>query len=173
MPSEKNVKLLEEVKASLARCTIAIATNYTGLPVPAMNDLRRRLREQGIEYKVVKNTITVLAGRETGKPGIEQIIEGPTAIAFGYGDPAVVARVLDEYVRATRSSLTVRGAVLEGQVLKGDAVTRLARLPSREALVAQLIGQLKGPLAGLVRVLQAPTRGLVTVLERRLEQARS
>ena len=170
MPSQKNQELLNEIKSCLSRCTIAITTNYNGMSVPAVNELRRRLREQGVEYKVVKKTLTILAGVATGKEGIGQILEGPIAIIFGYGNPVTPAKVLDEYIRATRSPLTVRGALMDDKVLQVDEVFRLANLPSPEESVARLIGQLQSPLVRLVTVLGAPLQGLATVLQRQIEQ---
>ena len=170
MPSERNQRVLEELIASLSRCTIAITTNYSGLPVPALNELRRRLREQGVEYKVAKNTLTILAGRATEKEGIEQVLEGPTGIAYGYGDPTVPAKALDEYIRATRSTMTIGGAVMGGRVLSREEVLQLASLPSQEVLLSQLVGQIQAPISNLAAVLRAPLQQLVTVLQRRLEQ---
>ena len=170
MPSEKNQQLLREIIERLSRCTIAITTNYSGLSVSAVNEVRRRLREQQVEYRVVKNTLTILAGKTTGKEGITEVLDGPTAIAFGYGDPLVPAKVLDEYIRATRSSLTIQGGVMDGRVLQGADVLRLASLPPRDELMARLAGQLQAPISGLASVLQAPLRSLATVLQRRVEQ---
>jgi len=171
MPSEKNQQLLQEIIEKLSKCTIAVTTNYGGLSVTSLNELRRRFREQKIEYRVVKNTITKLAGEKTGMEGINDILEGPTAIAFGYDDPLVPARILEEYIRTTRSSLTIRGALMDGTVLQGSDVMRLATLPSREELLGQLVRQMQAPISRLASILLSPIQGLATVLGRRLEQA--
>lgn len=171
MPSEKNQQLLQEIIDLLSSCSIAVTTNYAGLPVTAINELRRRFREQKIEYRVVKNTITKLAGERTGMEGISDILEGPTAIAFGYDDPLVPARVLEEYIRTTRSTLRIRGALMDGAVLDGSEVMRLATLPSREELLAQLVSQMQAPISRLASILLSPVQGLATVLGRRIEEA--
>ena len=170
MPSEKNQQLLQEIMEKLSKCTIAVTTNYGGLPVTSLNELRRRFREQKIEYRVVKNTIAKLAGEKTGMGSINDILEGPTAIAFGYDDPLVPARILEEYIRTTRSSLTIRGALMDGTVLQGSDGMRLATLPSREELLGQLVSQMQAPMSRLASILLSPVQGLATVLGRRLEQ---
>jgi len=164
MPTEKKHELVEEIKERLSRTTITVATDYISLSANDMTELRRRLREQGIEYRVVKNTLTWIAADEAGKPETKSIVQGPTALAFGYGDPSEVAKTLDEYIKATRSSLTIRGAEMDGRVLSPSEVNALVNLPSKDVLLAQLIGQLQAPIANLVGVLNSPLSGLVGAL---------
>ena len=148
----------------LARCSIAVATDYTGLTVNTMTDLRHKMRGGDIEYMVVKNNLTYLAAEAAGKPEVKDIVQGPTALALGYGDPVAVAKALEEYIRVNRSQLAIRGAVLENRALSSAEVTRLASLPPKEVLLAQLLGQIQSPLARLAGQLRAPMVGLVTVL---------
>jgi large subunit ribosomal protein L10 len=164
MPTEKKQELVAEIKERFSRSTITVATDYISLSANDMTELRRRLREQGIEYRVVKNTLTWIAADEAGKPEAKSIVQGPTALAFGYGDPTQVAKTLDEYIRATRSSLTIRGAEMDGRVLSSDDIDALVSLPSKEQLLAQLLGQLQAPIANLVGVLNSPLSGLVGAL---------
>jgi len=164
MPTEKKRKQVEEIKERLSRCTIAVATDYLGLSANEMTDLRKRLREQGIEYRVIKNTLAWVAADQAGKPAVKSVVQGPTALAFGYGDPVGVARALDDYIRSTRSILAIRGAEMGGRVLSPQDVSTLVRLPSREVLIARLVGQMQGPLAGLVGALNSPLNGLVGIL---------
>ena len=135
-----------------------------------MTELRRRLREQGIEYRVVKNTLTLLAAQELGKERIGEVMQGPTGLAFGYGDEVAVAKSLNSYITTTRSPLVIHGALMESGVITGDQVRNLAILPPREELLARLLGQMQAPVTGLVTVLSAPLRGLVSVLQRAAEQ---
>lgn len=169
MPTPKKEVQVEEIKEKLGRSTIAIATGYQGLSASDMTELRRRLREQGIEYKVVKNTLTLLAAQELGKEGIGEVMQGPTGLAFGYGDEVAVARGLNTFITSTRSPLVIHGAIMDSRVITGDQVRSLATLPPREELLSRLLGQMQAPVTGLVTVLSAPLRGLVTVLQRAAE----
>ena len=171
MPTEKKVQQVEMLKEKLSQCVIAIATDYRGLSVNAMTDLRRRLREKGIEYKVVKNTLIYRAAEEADRPEIVEVVKETTGIAFGYGDPVEAAKAIDDFIRTSRLPLSIRGAVLDRQVLSGDNVSALAKLPPKEVLVAQVLGQMKAPITGLVLALSGTMRGLVTVLQRHIEQA--
>ncbi len=173
MPTEKKVQAVEELKKKLSECTIAIATDYRGMKVPALTDLRRALREKGMEYKVVKNRLSYIAAEEAGRPQIKEIVKGPTGLVLGYGNPVEPAKLLVEYIRTTRSTLTITGAALDGRVLTPSEVNSLAILPSRQELVSQLLGQLQAPIASLVSVLSAPLRGLITVLQRHVEKSQS
>ena len=169
MPTPRKEAQVEEIKEKLSRCTIAITTGYQGLSASDMTELRRRLREQGIEYKVVKNTLTLLAAQELGKEGIGDVMQGPTGLAFGYEDEVAAARGLNTYITTTRSPLVINGALMDSRVITGDQVRNLATLPPREELLSRLLGQMQAPVTGLVTVLSAPLRGLVTVLQRAAE----
>lgn len=164
MPSKKKIDLVEELREKFRRCTIAVATNYTGLSASTMTELRRQMRERNVEYRVVKNTLTHLAADAAERPQIKDIVQGPTALAFGYEDPIKVARALEEYIRVNRSPLAIRGAVLDGHTLTSAQVLALPSIPPRAELVAQLVGQIQYPLAALVGQLQAPMHRLLAVL---------
>ena len=153
------------------RCSIAIATDYTGLGVAEMTRLRRALRESGVEYRVIKNSLALLAADGSNKPEVKEIVEGPTALAFGYDDPLTPAKALVGFVNANRSELKVRGGVMGERVLTAEEIATLAAIPSKEELLARLMGQLNGPITGLVYVLSAPIAGLARVLQRHIESA--
>jgi large subunit ribosomal protein L10 len=138
-----------------------------------MTDLRARLREQGIEYRVIKNTLTLLAANELGKEGVDSVLQGPTALALGYGDVVAVAKGINGYITTSRMPLVIHGAVMDGDILTANQVINLASLPPRDELLARLLGQMQAPITGLVTVLSAPLRGLVTVLQRVAEQGES
>ena len=173
MPTPKKESQVEEIKGKLDRCTIAVATGYQGMSASAMTDLRARLREQGIEYRVIKNTLTLRAATELGKEGVSEVLRGPTALAFGYGDVVAVAKGINGYITATRMPLIIHGAVMDGSILTAGQVINMASLPPRDELIARLIGQMQSPITGLVNVLSAPMRGLALVLQRRVEQMES
>ena len=164
MPTQKKMELVEELKEKFTRCTIAIATDYTGLGGNTMMELRRKMREASVEYRVVKNTLAYLAADSAKTPQMKDIVQGPTALAFGYGDPVEVAKALAEYIRVNRSPLAIKGAVLDERTLTPAEVSRLTTLPPREVLVAQLLAQAQLSISSLVTQLQAPLRGLLNVL---------
>src|SRR3990172_2210170 len=114
---------------------------------------------------VVKNPLLRLAANQAGRPALSGIVQGPTAIAFGYGEMVAAVKVLTEYIRASRLPVTLRGACLDGQVVPGAAVEELASLPPRPILLAQVVGGLEAPVAGLLGLLEAPLAFLVQMLE--------
>ena len=170
MPTPKKESQVEDIKSRLSRSSIAIATGYQGMSASNMTDLRARMREQGIEYRVIKNTLALRAASELGNEGVERVLLGPTAMAFGYGEATDAAKGLNTYITTSRLPLVIHGAVMDGQVLSADQVVSLATLPPRDELLARLLGQMQAPIAGLATVLSAPLRGLVTVLQRASEQ---
>jgi len=170
MPTQRKVESVEELAQKLSRSTVVISTGYRGLTVAEMTELRRQLRQRGIEYHVVKNTLARLAGQKAGWPALEQLLEGPTALAFGYGEISEPVVALNEYRRATKSALTIQGALLHQRVLSAGEVALLATLPPRQVLVARLVGSLQLPMASLLSVLNANLTGLVGVLQARVRQ---
>ena len=165
MPTEKRIAQTREIQEKLGRCTIAVATDPTGLSVNVLNDLRRRLRERGVEYRMVKNSLTYLAADGAQLSHLKDSVQGPTALAFGYDDPVQTAAALDEYVRTTRVQLPIRGGILGRRALSSADVSTLATLPSREVLAGQVLGQLQAPVANLMSQLEAPIQGLLGVLK--------
>ena len=153
----------------MSQCTVAISTDHSGMNVGSMTDLRRALRNRGVQFRVVKNTLAHRAADVADRPALKQIIEGPTGIAFGYGEPTEPAKALTEFIRSTRSPLRIRGGVMDNRVLTSQEVDRLATLPSREELIGRLMGQLQAPVSRLVFTLQGPISGLARVLQGRIE----
>jgi large subunit ribosomal protein L10 len=164
MPTPKKAQMIEELEERIARSTIAVGADYRGLTVPEMDQLRRRMRAAGVELRVVKNTLTRLAAERAGKPTLSQLVEGPTALAFGYGDILAVARAFNEYLPTAPPAFAIRAVYLDGQVLSGRELGELARLPTKEVLLAQVLGQLQSPLATLAGLLQAPVAELAHLL---------
>ncbi|MFQ5933142.1 MAG: 50S ribosomal protein L10 [Dehalococcoidia bacterium] len=162
---EEEVKLIAD---RLSRCTIAIATDYRGLTTAEMNLLRTRLREKGVEYRVIKNSLARRAAEQLGKESLSGFLEGPTALAFGYDDISEPAKALVSHIRSERSVLSIKGGLLDGNPLAADQVNTLATLPPKEQLIAQSLGALKMPLYALHYALSAQLQGLVTVLNARV-----
>ena len=171
MPTERKIQAVDELRGWMEQCTIAISADFSGLHVGEMTALRRALRDKGVQFRVVKNRLARLAAEAAGRPAMKGIVEGPTGLVFGYGEPTEPARALSEYIRAARSPLTIRGGVMGDRMLTAQEVNTLATLPSKEELIARLAGQLQGPVAGLARVLNGPIAGLARVLQRHVEAA--
>lgn len=170
MPTAKKVHEVEELEEKLSRSTVAIATGFSGAAGTTMTELRRHLRSQGLDYRVVKNTLAGRAADAAGHPEVKEVLEGPTGIVFGYGDAVEHVKALVEYVRANRLPIAVRAAALEGRVYRNEQLTTLLTLPPRQVVAAQLVGQLAGPLVRLVTALNGPARGLASVLQQRIGQ---
>ena len=170
MPTVAKAAAVEDLTGRIKRATAAISTDFAGIKGQELTDLRRRLREQRLEYKVVKNRLAAIAAGRAGVSEFPRLLEMASGIVFGYEDPAVAARFMEDYVRATRSQIKVRGAVVEGRYLAPAQLTALANLPPREVLVSRVLGQMKAPLARLVSVLNSPVGGLAIVLKKRAEQ---
>ena len=171
MPTEQNVKAVDELRGWMEQSTIVITADYSGLPVGQMTNLRRALRERDVQFRVVKNSLAILAADAAGKPEIKGIIEGPTGIAFGYADATEPAKALAEFIRSNRSTLKIIGGVMGDRALTADEVRTLATLPPKEELIARLAGQLQGQIASLAYVLNAPIAGFARVLQRHIENA--
>jgi large subunit ribosomal protein L10 len=170
MPTEKKAKTIEELRESLAKSSIVILTDYRGLTTPELTSLRRKLREAGTEFKVVKNTLARLAATKAGKETLVKSLVGPIAIAFGQGDIIASAKALTGYISDTKGNLAIKGGFLGTRLITAEEVITLATLPSREVLVARALGQMKSPLAWLLGSLTAPMRGVIGVLQSRIKQ---
>ncbi|HEV2216106.1 MAG TPA: 50S ribosomal protein L10 [Candidatus Dormibacteraeota bacterium] len=171
---EQKAEQVEEIAERLKRAKVAVLTDYRGLTVSQLQDLRTRLRGGEVEYRVVKNTLARRAAEAAGMPALQSELKGPVAIAFGYDDLGVPARLINEFVRATRLKLEVVGGLVEGRVFSPAQVKQLADLPSRESLIAQLLGTLQSPVGQLVGIMQTPVQqlvGLLNAYKERLEAA--
>jgi large subunit ribosomal protein L10 len=155
---------VERLTDKLSRATSAVVTDYRGLTVAQLEELRAQLRTQGVDYVVVKNTLARRAAESAGVPAFSDALVGPVGLALGYGDLAVPARVLSEYFRVNKRLPSVAGLV-EGQVLDAAGVKTLSELPSREALLSQLAGTLQSPLTQLAGALDSITATFASTLE--------
>ena len=174
MPTQQKIDRVSALKDKLERSTITLTADYTGISVNEMIDLRRRMRAAGVEFTIVKNTLMELAAEAAQRPQVKELIQGPTAIAFGYDDPLDVAKAVSEYVRSTRSVLAVRGAVLgDGPVMSPAEVNRMATLPSKPQLIANLLGQLQSPIQRLLGAMNGPLQNLGGLLQARIRQLES
>jgi large subunit ribosomal protein L10 len=161
---EQKAEQVTLIAEKLKQAKVAVLTDYRGLTVSQLQDLRARLRTGAVEYRVVKNTLARRAAEAAGHPGLQAELKGPVAIAFGYDDLGVPARLINEFVKATRLKLEVVGGLVEGRVFTSEQVKSLADLPSRETLIAQLMGSLQSPVGQLVGIMQTPVQQLVGLL---------
>lgn len=171
MATAKKVEMVAQIVDWLRRAQVTVLTEYRGLTVADLTRLRRQLREVGVEYHVVKNTLARRAAQELGLDGgLAAVLQGPTAIAIGLRDQVSAARALSEYIRTSRGPMRIKGAILDGRFLDAAAVEELANLPALEVLRAQAAGALQGPLAALIGTMESALRTLLYVLEQRAEQ---
>ena len=171
MPTPEKIDRVKELREQLERCTITFGADYTRTSVNQMTELRRAMRAGGIDFTVVKNTLMYLAAEEAGKPQVKEIVQGPTAVAFGYDDPAAAAKTMADYARANANTFSIRGAVMgDSPPLGPDGVTRLATLPPKPQMLAILLAQMQAPMARLVGALNGPVQSLDNVLRARMQQ---
>jgi large subunit ribosomal protein L10 len=162
-------QIAENLHDRFARSAIIVVTDYNGLDVAALNDLRRRLRAEGIEYQVVKNTLLVRAAADTEADLIKEYFKGPSAVAISYDDPVAPAKVLTQFAKEN-NKLEIKVGVLNGKVLDLNAVKALATLPSKEVMLAQFLAVLNAVPTSFVRVLAEVPRSLLNVLTAIKEQ---
>ncbi|MDD5312692.1 MAG: 50S ribosomal protein L10 [Dehalococcoidia bacterium] len=167
---EQKEELIKELAENLGKCQVAIATDYRGITAKEMVLLRRHLHEQGVDYQVIKNTLARFAAEKAGKKGLEEFLTGPLALAISYDDVIKPAKILSDHIRTATSVLKIKGGILGDRVLTAADIASLAATPSREVLLAQLIGRMKSPIYSLHFVLSAPLRGLVGALQARARQ---
>ena len=154
MARSDKVTAVAELASRFSSSAGVVLTEYRGLSVKALRELRRSLGEDA-SYSVSKNTLTTIAAREAGVDGIEEHLVGPTAIAFIDGDPVVVAKGLRDFAR-TNPQLVIKGGVLDGKFMTSDEVRRLADLESRDVLLAKVAGALQGVLQQAISLVSAP-----------------
>ena len=143
-------ELIEKIKAAQA----GILVDYRGLTVEEDTKLRAKLREAGVEYKVVKNTLTRFAIKELGYDELDEQLNGPTSLAISTEDPVAPAKVISDFAK-DNENLTIKAGFLDGKVISLDEIKTLANTPSREVLIAKIMGSLNSPISALARTLQA------------------
>lgn len=164
MAKPEKIAKVEEIKGRFLGHEVVLLTDFSGLTVEEINGLRFQLRDIGAEYRVLKNTLTLLAIKDTAYEEMGQFMQGPVAAAFVAGDPMAVAKELVNYSRAN-PDLVIKGGFMEGKILQAADIRNLATMPSREVLLAKVTGALKSPIYGLHNVLSGPCRKLVYALQ--------
>lgn len=168
---QKKAELIDEYTDKLSRSQAAYLTHYRGLTVTEIGDLRSKLRETSdAEYVVTKNTLLAIAMEKAGLPVPEELLEGPTAVVFCFTDPVAPAKTLTKYADGNEK-VTVRGGLLGASVLSPTDVKGMADLPTRDIIMATLLGSIQGPASSLVNTIMAPMREIAYILAQRGEGA--
>jgi large subunit ribosomal protein L10 len=170
VPTAEKAETIEELRKRLGGATAAVLTEYRGLTVQQVSELRKQLKAAAAEYRVVKNRLARVAIQGSPLDALRPHLTGPIAVVIARRDPAAVAKALQGFAR-TNPALQVRVGIVDGQLLDPQALKAVADLPSRETLRSQLVGAVQGPLAQLVGLLQAPQRELAFILAERGKQA--
>jgi len=170
MPTELKTKAVENLEKQARESAGLIITSFKALKTVEFNEMRAKLRPLKSEYRVVKNSLTRIALKNAGMEKLAEMLNGPTALVLERGDAIAATKALFEFAK-THENLKINGGVFEGKVLSAAELKVIAFLPSREVLLAKLLGTLQAPMVNLVSVLQAPMRDLVGVLDQIAKQA--
>jgi large subunit ribosomal protein L10 len=164
MPKPEKIEAVEKIKGKFSNAKGIVLADFTGLTVAEANDLRRKCREAEVEYLVVKNTLARIAAREAELADLEEYFQGPIAVAMSQTDSVAPARVLAEFRKAVQKPVFIGGFV-DGRLYPPEEIRRIANLPSREGLLAQVIGAVQAPMAQMVWTLDGLLRNLVSILD--------
>ncbi len=160
----QKVEIVKNLKEKFLSCEGVFVTTFKGFTVAESNEIRKMIREKGGEFKVVKNTLIRLASQETPAQLVNDYIEGPTALVIAYQDPVEIAKVLNKFIK-NHSSLKLKGFVIQGKGFNAEAIEELVKLPSKEILLAQVLGTLQAPITNFVGLLSAILRNFLYVLK--------
>ncbi len=171
----KEAKLLQkqnavsEIVDKMQRAQSIVMLNYRGLTVEEVSKLRSEFRAAGIEYKVIKNNMLKRAADELKIEGADDYFKGPTAVAFGYDDPVAPAKILCKFVKDVKKT-EIKGGILAGKAMDAQGIENLSKLPSKEELIAKMLGSMNAPITKLASALSAIPRGLACALNAVREQ---
>lgn len=158
MPSAKVLESKKQIVADmiekLKTAQAGVLVDYCGLTVEEDTDLRNKLRAAGVEYKVVKNTLTRFAAKEVGFDELDAVLNGPTSLAVSYDDPVAPAKVIADFAK-DNEKLEIKSGFLDGKVISLEEINQLAKTPSKDVLIAKIMGSLNSPISALTRTLQA------------------
>jgi large subunit ribosomal protein L10 len=169
MHRDKKTQVVAELTEEIRGATALLVADPRGLNVGQLSELRRSLRTHGASFRVTKNTLGRIAAREAGSDALVDLLAGPSGVALCSTDPAPVAKALADFARTSRL-LELRGGVLDGRAIDAADARRLATLPPRQELLAQLVGSLASPIQGFANVLAQLPRSLVVALDQIRQQ---
>jgi large subunit ribosomal protein L10 len=170
VPTQEKIDAVSDLKERLDGVKTVVLTEYRGLTVQQISELRKQLRAVSAQYKVVKNRLAKIAVSDSELDALASQLTGPVALVFSKEDPVAVAKAVSTFAR-TNQALTIKGGYVDGQLMQPDGLKALAELPSKEALRGQLVGAISGPLTQLVGLLLAPQRELAYILSERGKNA--
>lgn len=170
MLKSKKTDLIKDIEEKFSGNSLLVFTEFKGLNMTDTSELRDTLRKEGMQLKVVKNTLALKASQKAGLKETEKLLSGPTAVVMGKGDPSVQTKTLVNYLKSSKIPVTIKGGFLDGKQLTLDELVGISQLPGREALAARLLGQLQAPMYSLVSVLNASMRNLVLILKARQQE---
>jgi large subunit ribosomal protein L10 len=163
-------QLVQEYSDMLGRSQVLIWSQFTAIDVAQMSAFRRQVRANGSEVAVVKNTLLQRALQDKGLPLNDDLMSGPNLVAFVYDDIAATARTLNEFARTSNERFKIMGGIVGDKLATAEQIQSLADLPSREVLLARVLGGIQAPISGLAGTLAAVVRGILNVLNARAEQ---
>lgn len=169
MPTTAKAHTIDELTEQLGNAKLIVLTDYRGLRVSDLQELRTNLRKSGGEIRVAKNTLTRIAAENAGITGLEPHLEGPLALGIANDDIVAFSKSLSDFARTSRI-LTIRGGVLDKQFISAEHVEAISTLPSKEQLQAKLLGLLQSPMSRTLSVLTGPSRSVAYVLQARADQ---
>ena len=159
----KNEKI-EYFKKQFEQAKVAVITDYRGLSVEEITELRRALQKENADYTVTKNTLCKIASKGTNFEVVESLLEGPKAIAFGFGDEVSAAKVVAKFIKENKKG-EITGAVLDGKLLSAKEAEQLAKMPSKEELYAKILGSINSPVSGIVYSVNGVMSALVRAID--------
>jgi len=169
MLREKKTSIINQLEEKIDRSSIIVTTSYQGINAKDITALRIAMADPDVEYQVVKNNLIRIAAQKAGKEDVMSVIDGPTAVIFGYNDVVKAVRLINQYIKSTGMAITIKGALLGERTLNSTEVIALANLPSREILISQVVAMLKAPMRGLHNAISYPLYGLQNVLRARIQ----
>jgi large subunit ribosomal protein L10 len=164
MPKPEKIESVNQIKKYLQESKSVFVTDYTGFNVGDITMLRKNLREGSVKYVVAKNTLIKIAAHETGYDGIIEHLKGQTAIAFGFDDPTVPAKILHTSFK-TKQRPAIRAFVVDNKLYRGQEITKLADLPTRKVLLSQVVASVEAPISNLICTIDAVFHELLGTID--------
>ncbi len=164
VPNKQNIAAVEMLKDKLGRSQLTLVSEYRGLSVAALTELRNALRASDAEVLVAKNTLTKIAANEIGVTQLDEFLGGPITLTIAYGDPVAAAKALNDYLRTARNTIQLRGGVISGQRLEAGDLERVASTPSREQSIARVMGGVNAPATRIATALSGVARNIAYIL---------
>jgi len=163
MPTAEKIAVIEEYTKKFKDAKCVYVAEYKGIDVETVTEVRKKFRDQNVEYKVLKNRLAKLSLNNAGISGLDEYLTGANTFIIGYDDPVIPAKILADFNKK-EEILKLKTVLFEGKVLPSEEAKKISKLPSREALLGQLVGMLQSPMTKFAAILNAPMQNLVGVL---------